>query len=947
MSSAPWLKPPEGVVEQHTSALARLCCETSAAILRLRALWCLHSIHILFVLFGFIHIHQLVCLLLLCVCSPLISHTALGHSSRSCVAATKPTSLARTAGRNKEGYCAHYMLYWFIVLFIYIHIAFCILPAGPKGASKLYYSYLTQSAETLLPESQIDSGSGAGCFLHLRLPVRGDPRHILREAQGLQNCTSNMALRQEQAEMNLGIANGKVPPAWCLENDRLYALRTYRRDLELWAAVTDLRVDQLGPAAALRITGCARDLIREIPIAELQQGRIINQGGQPVQLSGIAWLIRVLERRYGASEEEQQITAISELMRCHRNSGESTDAFLARFDLVLYKARDIAGVNFPEQLQAWLTLSHLNIPLNAWSLLLAPTEGRLPVNPQELAAFQQYVRRNGHLHEHRGEKTIAQPFFTFPADGNGGIPPQTYMQMPMHVGQQMPMLFDTNMAPSAGPTYDWHWNYWYGNNGQNWQQTSHFQPGMTFMASQVDDDNISWKSFSTGQSASSNDDEEALDWSDLQSVPADQHATHIYQVYRHHKRRFRKFFVKRKRFKGRKGHGKGKGKKDPTRYVVQTAQEGNAIVLFRGKGNPVAKDGTQLKCHTCGSTDHFKAKCPQRQRSGGKGKHSNNHNAKPASFLATVGPASFLASAAQDSAAAASSSSSNAQGPEHPIQPFTPWTGFANASDATPASIYDGRSSYFSDWNEMPAKAKASSSAQGSRIFFADGSILPLEEAPPLEPMPEPSEAGTDFFHHEARYMVWPSHAYHSNVKLDSGEALVVDTGAVNNLIGDEAAQRLIQQAKEHHQGGSIRQLDKKYPVGGVGATSSYVNGELTTAIALSGGIPGSFRAPVVEQSAIPGLLGNATLIQHRAVIDLTHNALILLGQGGMELRVSPGTIVLPLKRAASGHLMLEVSAWKRRRTDGSVPTLSFHSHGADDDDDDAGNNAADRKGHG
>ena len=78
MSSAPWLKPPEGVVEQHTSALARLCCETSAAVLRLRALWCLHSSHILFVLFGFIHIYisLLACCfcVCVCVCSPLISH---------------------------------------------------------------------------------------------------------------------------------------------------------------------------------------------------------------------------------------------------------------------------------------------------------------------------------------------------------------------------------------------------------------------------------------------------------------------------------------------------------------------------------------------------------------------------------------------------------------------------------------------------------------------------------------------------------------------------------------------------------------------------------------------------------------------------------------------------------------------------------------------------------
>ena len=45
---------------------------------------------------------------------------------------------------------------------------------------------------------------------------------------------------------------------------------------------------------------------------------------------------------------------------------------------------------------------------------------------------------------------------------------------------------------------------------------------------------------------------------------------------------------------GRKGSGKGFGK----------------------RGNPMGRDGTPLKCHNCGSTEHLIAKCPTR---GGKG----------------------------------------------------------------------------------------------------------------------------------------------------------------------------------------------------------------------------------------------------------------------------------------------------------------------------------------
>ena len=146
----------------------------------------------------------------------------------------------------------------------------------------------------------------------------------------------------------------------------------------------------------MRITGAARLIVREMPIDMLVQGRVVDDGqGNMIQLSGLGMLLRTLERRYGATTEETQVHSISELMQFARQSGESTDEVIARFDVLVHRADTVGGVQFGAQLKAWLLLTHLRIPRSAWMVLLAPTKGLLPQNIQEYTDFQQYVRRNG------------------------------------------------------------------------------------------------------------------------------------------------------------------------------------------------------------------------------------------------------------------------------------------------------------------------------------------------------------------------------------------------------------------------------------------------------------------------------------------------------------------------------------------------------------------------
>ena len=70
----------------------------------------------------------------------------------------------------------------------------------------------------------------------------------------------------QQAEANLGLANGRIPPTWSIENDKNYPLRIFVEDLRLWGAATDIDVARRGPAVVLRITGAARALLREMPV---------------------------------------------------------------------------------------------------------------------------------------------------------------------------------------------------------------------------------------------------------------------------------------------------------------------------------------------------------------------------------------------------------------------------------------------------------------------------------------------------------------------------------------------------------------------------------------------------------------------------------------------------------------------------------------------------------
>ena len=102
------------------------------------------------------------------------------------------------------------------------------------------------------------------------------------------------------------MASGKVAPSWCPERDKDYPLRFYIQDLKLWELGCDLPPEKRGPVAALRLTGGARALVRELDAQILAWGQLLPQ------VSGIYMLVRALSHTYAPLEQELQIFLLSE-----------------------------------------------------------------------------------------------------------------------------------------------------------------------------------------------------------------------------------------------------------------------------------------------------------------------------------------------------------------------------------------------------------------------------------------------------------------------------------------------------------------------------------------------------------------------------------------------------------------------------------------------------------
>ena len=75
----------------------------------------------------------------------------------------------------------------------------------------------------------------------------------------------------------------------------------------------------------------------------------------------------------------------------------------------------------------------------------------------------------------------------------------------------------------------------------------------------------------------------------------------------------------------------------------------------------------------------------------------------------------------------------------------------------------------------------------------------------------------------------------------------------------------------------------------------------------------GTFELPVVPNSQIPGLIGLASLVDKRGVLDLINKRLYFVGEGDCDLLAAmpPGTECYQLETAPSGHLILPMNKYE------------------------------------
>ena len=680
-------------------------------------------------------------------------------------------------------------------------------------------------------------------------------------------------------DVHLQAASGKIPPTWSPEGSKNYSLRAYERDLRLWAASTDTDPVRMGPLIALRLGGSARILAREMDVGVLANGMLVPdpaQGGLQVQLTGPEFILRQLRRRYAPLDQEVQITAIADIFHFRKNHSESTDELIARFELTLNEAELNGQVVFPETLKAWMLLSVLAIPKAAWSLLLAPTQGALPMNQQEYTMFQQYIRRNGHLYENQGSGGgIQQPFFAGDAT-------------PYDQQSDFQQYHSDQLQPAQ--------NYW-GQSGGLIDTESNF-------------DELS--------SGNSNDDE-PVDYSAEAHLTQELAGEQLYLGYRVAKRKFRKFT--RHPGRGRKGGGgksKGKGKGKPVFYwdddsfAYLPVPDEQAYAFQKGakaagKGgprkNPIGSDGKIMTCSICKSEDHFQRFCPRNPKGKGKGTSGYHSEEQPG-----TAPVHWSQSASGH------------------------WSQDASAMPGTQGAIYlalpvqDARSSTqfhatieYED-GTLETLATSTENALRQAAYENTSTFQAVEQANPVnyEDLTPSQRTMWQF--------PWWTEVYHTQVRLSTGqEGILVDCGAMSDLCGDRVAQRIIKLAEDAGQGTTWKKIPD-VSVEGVGSGKSIINDLARIPLCFVDGKQAIYEAIVARDSDLPALWGLNRMTVHQVVIDTGNDRLIFPGPDGIKYTLSPGSRVYKLQRAISGHLLLPCAEWKnaKRGAGGSAPATLF-----------------------
>ena len=161
---------------------------------------------------------------------------------------------------------------------------------------------------------------------------------------------------------------------------------------------------------------------------------------------------------------------------------------------------------------------------------------------------------------------------------------------------------------------------------------------------------------------------------------------------------------------------------------------------------------------------------------------------------------------------------------------------------------------------------------------------------------------------------------YHTNTRPPGQEALLVDTGAVHNLTGQDFIERQTKAAMKH----GIKTTWNQIPgtgkkLSGIGDSAKTATQTATVHGVLANGDLIQYEAPVTppgepgESSPVPPLYGLESMMNENVVMSVRTGLMALLPEGTSaetHLKFPSGTRFRQCVKAPSGHWTLPVSHW-------------------------------------
>ena len=114
----------------------------------------------------------------------------------------------------------------------------------------------------------------------------------------------------------------------------------------------------------------------------------------------------------------------------------------------------------------------------------------------------------------------------------------------------------------------------------------------------------------------------------------------------------------------------------------------------------------------------------------------------------------------------------------------------------------------------------------------------------------------------------------------------------------------------------------------GIGKGSQQAHYDVTHSISVGDGRWGTYTAPELADSRAPALWGQPSIKAKRTLMDTFIGRVYLVGRGGYELKLSPGSVMHDLVESSAGHLMLPCSCFDvPMKNDEEVTALIVGDH--------------------